>query len=159
MPGPNQAKFCMGDEAIIIGVVDREDPTAQASREWEFLDLQCVIVSVARQESPARERPIGPGRREEEWEEPAQHCGDESEYDSEEYSLDKGQRDAGLDTLGVPSSRVWVDLFASGENAQEGSSAQKRTRPMPKTGRICPQAKGVTSLGSGPTPSLGILPG
>ena len=112
VPGPNEAKLCVGDEAIIIGVVVREDPTAQASREWELLDLECSIVSVARQESQARERPIGPGRRGEEWEEWAQHCGDESEYDSEEYSLDQGHRQAGLD------AQVLVDLFASGENAQ-----------------------------------------
>ena len=103
VPGPNQAKLCVGDESIIIGVVDREEPTAQASREWEIRDLECVIVSVAREESQARERFIGPGRREAEW---AQHCGDESEYDSEQYSLDQCQREAGLDTLGLPSSQL-----------------------------------------------------
>ena len=64
MPGPNQAKLCVAYESIIIRMVDRVDPTAQASREWEILDLECVIVSLARQESNARERPIGPGRRE-----------------------------------------------------------------------------------------------
>ena len=106
VPGPNQAKLCVGDESIIIGVVDREEPTAQARRQWEMLDLECVIVSVARQESKARERLIGPGKREEKWEEWAQHCGDESAYDSEEYSLDQGQREAGLDTLVLGRSQV-----------------------------------------------------
>ena len=105
VPGPKEAKLCLGDEAIIIGVVDRKEPTAQASREWENLDLECVIVSVARQELQARERLDGPGRREEEWEEWAQHCGDESEYDSEEYSLDQGQREAGLDTMECPGPK------------------------------------------------------
>ena len=73
MPGPNQAKLCVGDEFIIIGVVDREGPTTQAGREWEIMDLECFIVSVARQESQARERLIGPVRREEEWKDLAQH--------------------------------------------------------------------------------------
>ena len=114
-PCPNQAKLCMAGESIIIGMVDREAPIAQASREWEILDLECVIVSVAREESQARERTSGPGRREEEWEECPQLCEAEIRYDSEEYSLDQGQREAGLATLGVPRSQVWVDLFASGE--------------------------------------------
>ena len=43
----------------------------------KILDLECVIVSVARAESQARERTSGPGRREEEWEEWVQHCEDE----------------------------------------------------------------------------------
>ena len=63
VPGPNQARLCMCDEAIIIGTVDRAEPITQVSREWEILDLECVIVSVAREESQARERLIGPGRR------------------------------------------------------------------------------------------------
>ena len=33
-PGPNQAELCLDDEPIIIGMVDRVDPAAQASREW-----------------------------------------------------------------------------------------------------------------------------
>ena len=122
MPGPNQVKSCVTDESIIIGMVDRLDPTPQPSREWEILDLECVIVSGSRQESQARERPIGPGRREEEW---AHHCGDEGEYDSEEYWLDQGQQDAGLDTNGVPRSQMGVDLFASGLNAQEAFFCSK----------------------------------
>ena len=64
VPGQNQAKLLIGNEAIIIGVLDPEEPTAQARRQWEMLDLECVIVSVARQESKPRERLIGPGRRE-----------------------------------------------------------------------------------------------
>ena len=32
VPGPKQAKWCMGDKSINIGVVDRGEPTAQASR-------------------------------------------------------------------------------------------------------------------------------
>ena len=85
LANPNQEKLCMGDGSIVIGVVDRGEPITQVSTEWEFLDLECVIVSVAREESQARESIIGPGRREEEWEEWAQHCDDECEYDCEEY--------------------------------------------------------------------------
>ena len=58
-PGPNQAKLCVAGGCIIIGRVDRKAPIAQASREWEILDLGCVIVSVAREESQARERTSG----------------------------------------------------------------------------------------------------
>ena len=32
-PGPNQAKLCVAGESIIIGMVDREAPIAQVSRE------------------------------------------------------------------------------------------------------------------------------
>ena len=36
MPDPNQAKLCVADESIIVGMVDREGPIAQARGEWEI---------------------------------------------------------------------------------------------------------------------------
>ena len=35
--GPNQAKLCVGEEAIIIGTVDRGEPITQVRREWEIV--------------------------------------------------------------------------------------------------------------------------
>ena len=115
----------MGDESIIIGTVDRGEPVTQVSREREIRYLECVIVSVARDQSHARERVIGPGSEEEECVEWTHHCEDECGYDSDEYSLDPGQREAGLHALGVPRSRVWVELFASEENAPEAFYCSK----------------------------------
>ena len=65
--GPNPDKLSMGDESIIIGTVDRGEPITQVSREWEIVDMECVIFLVAREESQPRERNIGPGSEEEEW--------------------------------------------------------------------------------------------
>ena len=74
---------------------------------------------VARREALDREKPIGPGRSEEEWDRWVQNCKEDEEYNSEEYALNRTQRGTGLDRLGVPRSQVWVDLFAGEKNAQE----------------------------------------
>ena len=61
MPGPNQAKLSVGDESSIIGTVDHGEPITQVSREWEIVDMECLIVSGAREASWARERTRWPG--------------------------------------------------------------------------------------------------
>ena len=86
----NQAKLSMGDESIIGGTVDRGEPIIQVTRKWVILDLECVIFSVAGEESKARERIMCPGSEEEEWGEWTKHYEDDCGYDSEEYSLDPG---------------------------------------------------------------------
>ena len=81
------SRLQMAGESIKVGTIYGRRPLEPMCATWELLDEECSIAMVARREALDREKPIGPGKSEEEWDRWVQNCEEGEEYNAEEPTL------------------------------------------------------------------------